>query len=125
MPIPAPFGLTTTSISLGSFLNTSSTTVPSAGITNTAQPRISEVLWYTPTTTLGTNITTLFTTVNNGSLITIPSAGTSPRYAFIVPSLSLGAQLSTFIYTSNTTITISANATPSAVSTQSWYTSSV
>jgi hypothetical protein len=123
MPIPAPFGLTTTSISLGSFLNTSSTTVPSAGITNTAQPRISEVLWYTPTTTLGTNITTLFTTVNNGSLITIPSAGTSPRYSFIVPSMSLGSQFSTFIYTSNTTINISAGGA-SAVSTQSWYTTS-
>ncbi len=123
MPIPAPFGLTTTSISLGSYLNTDSTTVPSAGITNTAQPRISEVLWYTPTTTLGTNITTLFTTVGNGSLITIPSAGTSPTYAFIVPSMNLGSQFSTFIYTSNAEITISAGGA-SAVSTQSWYTTS-
>ncbi len=123
MPIPAPIGLTAPSLSLGTNLTTDFTSVAGVGIINTVQPSISEFVWYTPTTSLGTNINTLFTTVNNGTVITISSAGTAPRYSFIVPSMSLGSQFSTFIYTSNAEITISAGGA-SAVSTQSWYTTS-
>ncbi len=106
MPIPAPFGLTATSTSLGENLNTDSTTVSDAGITNTNQPTIREFLYYTPGTTFGTNLTTEFTTVNNSNLITISSAGSPPRYSFILPSMSLQYQASTFIYTKASPIVI-------------------
>jgi hypothetical protein len=106
MPIPAPFGLTTVSTSLGENLNTGSDTISSAGITNTNQPRIPEFLWYVPATTFGTNLTTEFTTVNSSNLITVSSAGASPRYGFTVPSMSLQYQASTFIYTKASPIVI-------------------
>ncbi len=106
MPIPAPFGLTTVSTSLGENLNTDSTTVSSAEITNTNQPSIQQFLWYVPATTFGTNLTTEFTTVNSSNLITVSSAGASPRYGFTVPSMSLEYQASTFIYTKASPIVI-------------------
>lgn len=106
MAIPAPFGLTVPSSSLGENSNTEFSTVNDNEIINITQPSISENIWRVPTTSLGVNLTTEFFTVDSAGIVFLPSAGNAVQSGFTVPSMSLQYQSSTFIYTKASPIVV-------------------
>jgi hypothetical protein len=115
MALPAPFGLTTPSASLGENPSTEFTTVDDNEIISVTQPTISEYLWRVPTTSLGVNLTTEFFTIGNADLVLLPSAGNAAQSGFTVPSMNLQYQASTFIYTKASPIVINEDPV------QTWY----
>ena len=106
MAIPAPFGLTTPSSSLGENNVTSFDTASSNQLVNISAPSIPDFIWRVPTTSLGTNLTTEFFTVDSSSIVFLPSAGNAARTGFTTPSMNLQYQASTFIYTKASPIVI-------------------
>ena len=86
-------------------------------ITNGSIPSINVLI---PTTTLGFNPNNPFTSVENNKVVFIDSAGYLPNWGARVPSIPLGGQFSTFIYTANAPIT-SIDGGSSTSSTQTWY----
>jgi hypothetical protein len=121
MAIPAPFGLTSTSTTLGDNLSTLFTSSSFNEITNITAGSIFEIPWKVATTSLGQNLTTLATTVPPSDISLITSTPKSPSLSFGVPSMSISGQYSTFIYTKDVPITISAAAEQASV--QIWYSS--
>jgi hypothetical protein len=109
------------STTLGDNFNTGFSSGSLTSIQNINFPAIYENLWVVPTTSLGQNLNTLSTTVPSSTSITIPTAGALTSFGYVLPSMSLSVQFSTFIYTKDVPITISAAA--EQTSTQIWYSS--
>ena len=116
MAIPAVFGLTVPTSTLGEYDNSNITAATSGYLINTTAGTIRTVLWEVPTSTLTSPIITTISNAPSNDIKTIAS-GTSQNYGAYVPSVGLGALFSTHIYTSNAPITIS---TSSFTPTQTW-----
>jgi hypothetical protein len=121
MAIPAPFGLTTSGSSLGDNYGTLFTSSAVNQTTNLTAGSIFEIPWKVPSTSLSQFLDTLSTTVPSSGVSIITTTPQSTSLSFQVPSMSISAQYSTFIYTKDVPITISAAAEQASV--QIWYSS--
>lgn len=121
MAIPQPFGLTTSGTTLGDNFNTLFTSSSINNISNIATGAIFEFLWKVPTTGLAQYLATEATSVTPSNVSLITTIAKSPNMSFQAPSMSVSAQYSTFIYTKDVSITISAAAEQASV--QIWYSS--
>lgn len=107
--------------SLGNNFTTEFNSGSITNIQNISVPTIFENIWKSPTSSLGQNLATLFDITPSSTLVTIPSSGTLSSFGFVLPSMVLGGQYSTFIYTKDIPITISAAGEQASV--QIWYSS--
>lgn len=121
MAIPAPFGLTNSGSTLGDNYGTLFTSSSVNNLTNLITASLNEITWKVPSTSLTQFLDTLITTVPSTGISLITTTPQSASLSFKVPSMSISAQFSTFIYTKDVPIVISAAGEQASV--QIWYSS--
>ena len=120
MGIPVDsFALQVPTTSLGDNPTTLFTSISASNLRTINQGAITAISTYVPTTTLGYNPNNPFTSISSSQLVVTGSGGYMPIWGARVPSIPLGGQFSTYIYTSNAPITSIGGTT--STPTQTWY----